>query len=71
MAEFEKQTVTIDDVEYFFEDLPEGVRHALVQIGYTRNMVEESKLETQKYEMMQVGYVQMLKEEMERYKAGE
>lgn len=71
MAEFEKQTVTIDDVDYYYEDLPAGVQHALVQIGYTRNMIEESQLNAQKYEMMQIGYVQMLKEEMEKFKSGE
>jgi hypothetical protein len=71
MAEFEKQAVTIDDVEYFVEDLPEAVQHALVQIGYTRNMIDETKLQVQKYEMMQIGYIQMLKEEMDKYKAGE
>jgi len=71
MAEFEKQLVTIDEVEYYYEDLPQGVQHALMQIGYTRNMVEDSQLNAQKYEMMQVGYVQMLKDEMEKFKAGE
>lgn len=71
MAEFEKQLVTIDEEEYYYEDLPQGVQHALMQIGYTRNMIDESKLEVQKYEMMQIGYVQMLKEEMQKYKSGE
>lgn len=71
MAEFEKQTVTIDDVDYYYEDLPQGVQHAIAQIGYTRNMIEESTLEIQKYEMMQRGYTEMLKEEMEKFKAGE
>ena len=42
-----------------------------MQIGYTRNKAEEMQLEVQKYEMMQIGYVQMLKEEMEKYKSGE
>lgn len=69
--EFEKQAVTIDDVEYYFEDLPKEVQHALLQIGYTRSKVEEMQLEVQKYEMMQIGYVQMLKEEMEKYKSEE
>ena len=71
MAEFEKQLVTIDEEEYYYEDLPQGVQHALMQIGYTRNMIEESQLNAQKYEMMQIGYVQMLKDEMEKYKSGE
>jgi hypothetical protein len=65
--EFEKQQVTIDGVDYYYEDLPKGIQHVLGQIGYARGMKEDTELEVQRYEMMQAGYVVQLKEEMERY----
>jgi|TARA_B110000908_G_scaffold91084_1_gene108145 hypothetical protein len=67
-AEYKKEEVTIDDEVYYFEDLPEQVRHSLVQIGHTRAKIEELELETQRYNMMQSGYVSLLREGMEEFK---
>lgn len=65
----EQQTITIDDVDYVYENLPEQVKHAIVQIQFCRNKMQEAKLEEEKYDMMQIGYVQMLKDGMDAYKA--
>tara|TARA_B110000977_G_scaffold191932_1_gene264740 strand:+ start:547 stop:777 length:231 start_codon:yes stop_codon:yes gene_type:complete len=67
-VEYKKEEVTIDDEVYYFEDLPEQVRHALVQIAHTRSKVEELELDTQRYNMMQAGYVNLLREGMEEFK---
>jgi hypothetical protein len=65
--EFEKQEVTIDDVTYYYEDLPETIRHILGEVSVCRSKKEELEKDIQRADMMQAGYVSALKEEMDKY----
>lgn len=67
MTDEANPTITIDDVDYDWEALPERVRHVINQISYCRGEVERLTLETQRAEMMQRGYTVDLKEAMEEY----
>lgn len=64
----EAQTITIDEVDYEWDSLSEGVKHAVGQIQHCRMQVENARLEVQRCEMMEAGYTAMLKEEMQRMK---
>lgn len=70
-AKFEKHAVTIDEVEYYYEDLPELVQHAITQLSHCTDESNRLKLELQRVEMQQIGYTTMLKEGMEKFKSGE
>ncbi|REK62020.1 MAG: hypothetical protein DWQ49_03970 [Bacteroidetes bacterium] len=63
----EAQTITIDDVEYEWEALPDGIKHIVNQISHCRNEVERLLLETQRMEMMQRGYTSELKDGMKEF----
>lgn len=63
----EGYTVTIDEVDYEWDTLPDDVKHAVNMISTARQKVEDAKLETQQYEMMERGYVIELKEAMARF----
>ena len=63
----EAQTITIDDVEYEWEALPDGIKHIVNQISHCRNEVERLILETQRMEMMQRGYTSELKDGMKEF----
>lgn len=65
----EQNMVTIDDIEYVFEDLPEPVQHTLGQIQYTREQVAKANLEAQRFEMMQRGYIAELADRMRDFQA--
>ena len=65
----EQNTVTIDDVEYIFEDLPEAIQHVLGQIQYSRDAVQNATLEVQRLEMMQRGYIAELADRMREFQA--
>ena len=67
-VEYEKQEVTIDNETYFFEDLPQQVQHGLSQISLVRSRKERAILDVQEIEMMEAGYVNMLKEAMIEFK---
>jgi hypothetical protein len=66
MEEKEKNTVTIDDKEYVFDELSEIVQHCIRQIEEIRVLTDKSALETQRYTMMGRGYTTALAEEMEK-----
>ena len=63
----EGYTVTIDEVDYEWDTLPDDVKHAVNMISASRQKVEDAKLETQQYEMMERGYIIELKEAMARF----
>ena len=63
----EVQTITIDDVEYEWEALPDGIKHIVNQISHCRMEVERLVLETQRMEMMQRGYTSELKDGMKEF----
>lgn len=62
------QIVTIDEVEYKFDDLPYEVKHILSQIQFTRDEAYKAELEKQRADMMQRGYVSELGDAMSRWK---
>lgn len=62
------QIVTIDEVEYKFDDLPYEVKHILSQIQFTRDEAYKAELEKQRAYMMQRGYVSELGDAMSRWK---
>tara|TARA_B110000977_G_scaffold189258_1_gene258494 strand:- start:1044 stop:1259 length:216 start_codon:yes stop_codon:yes gene_type:complete len=64
--EEEKNTVTIDDEEYIFEDLSVPVQHCIRQIEEVRVLADKAALEAQRYTMMIIGYTSTLREEMEK-----
>ena len=66
MMEEEKNTVTIDEKEYVFEELPDTVRHCIKQIEEIRVLADKAALETQRYSMMIRGYTSTLRDEMEK-----
>ena len=61
----EKKTITIDDKEYVFDELPETVQHCCVQIQDVEVLINTASLEVQRYKMMHRGYVATLAECME------
>jgi len=63
----EEGTVTIDEKEYIFDDLPEAVQHCLVQIQEVRNLAATAYIEAQRYEMAQRGYTAELGEQLEKF----
>jgi hypothetical protein len=69
VKEKERATVTIDEEEYIFDDLPEALQHCLVQIQEVRVLTDTASLEVQRYEMMQRGYVADLADQMDAYKS--
>ena len=66
MEEKEKSTVTIDNKEYVFDELPDTVRHCIKQIEEIRVLADKAGLKTQRYSMMIKGYTSALAEEMEK-----
>jgi len=66
MEEKEKNTVTIDDKEYVFDELPDTVRHCIKQIEEIRVLADKAGLKNQRYSMMIRGYTSALAEEMEK-----
>jgi hypothetical protein len=68
---YEKHAITIDNVEYYYEDLPEVVQHSVTQLSHCTDELNRLKLELQRVEMQQIGYTTMLKEGMEQFKSGE
>jgi hypothetical protein len=66
MEQKEKNTVTIDDKEYVFDELSEIAQHCIRQIEEIRVLTDKSALETQRYTMMGRGYTSTLADEMEK-----
>lgn len=63
----ENYTVTIDEVDYEWNALPDDVKHAVNMISVARQKVEDAKLKVQQNEMMERGYIVELKEAMARF----
>jgi len=63
----EVQTITIDDVEYEWEALPDGIKHVINQISHCRGEVDRLQLETERAQMMQRGYTEDLKQGMKEF----
>lgn len=63
----ETQTITIDDVDYEWDALPDGIKHVINQISHSRQEVERLQLEAQRAEMMQRGYTMELQEAMKEF----
>ena len=63
----EGYTVTIDEVDYEWDTLPDDVKHAVNMISVARQKVEDTKLKVQQNEMMERGYIMELKEAMARF----
>ena len=66
MEEKEKNTVTIDDKEYVFDELSEIAQHCIRQIEEIRVLTDKAALETQRCSMMGRGYTAALAEEIEK-----
>ena len=62
----ERNMVTIDDVEYVFEDLPEDVRNILAELSYVNEKINDLAVEQQRHEMMRSGYTAVLGQEMKK-----
>lgn len=62
----ERNMVTIDDVEYVFEDLPQDVQNILAELSYTNEKINDLQVEQQRHEMMRLGYTSKLGEEMKK-----
>jgi len=65
----EQNTVTIDDIEYVFEDLPEEIQNTLAEIQYTRDAMAKAQIEAQRAEMTQRGYIARLADLMSEYRS--
>lgn len=63
----ESRTITIDDVEYEWDALPDGIKHVINQISHCRGEVDRLQLEAQRAEMMQRGYTMELQEGMKEF----
>ena len=61
-----RNLVTIDDVEYVFEDLPQDVQNILAELNYVNEKLNDLQVEQQRHEMMRRGYVTQLAEEMKK-----
>ena len=61
-----RNLVTIDDVEYVFEDLPQDVQNILAELNYVNDKVNNLQVEQQRHEMMRRGYTAQLAEEMKK-----
>lgn len=62
----DRNMVTIDDVEYVFEDLPQDVQNILAELSYTNEKINDLQVEQQRHEMMRLGYTSKLGEEMKK-----
>ena len=62
----DRNMVTIDDVEYVFEDLPEDVRNILAELNYVNEKINDLGVEQQRHEMMRSGYITVLGQEMKK-----
>lgn len=61
-----RNLVTIDDVEYVFEDLPQDVQNILAELSYVNEKINDLQVEQQRHEMMRRGYTAQLGEEMKK-----
>ena len=61
-----RNLVTIDDVEYVFEDLPQDVQNILAELNYVNDKVNDLQVEQQRHEMMRRGYTAQLAEEVKK-----
>lgn len=61
-----RNIVTIDDVEYVFEDLPQDVQNILAELNFINDKVNELNVEVQRHDMMKRGYITQLAEEMKK-----
>lgn len=66
VEQIKKQTVTIDDVEYVFEELPQDVQNILAELSYVNEKINDLDVEKQRHEMMRRGYTAQLAEEMKK-----
>jgi hypothetical protein len=62
----ERNIVTIDDVEYVFEDLPKDVQNILAELSYVSEKINDLQVEQQRHEMMRAGYTTQLAQEMKK-----
>ena len=63
----ETQTITIDEVEYEWEALPDGIKHVINQITHCRGEVERLQLEVERAQAMQRGYTVELQQVMKEF----
>lgn len=66
IEQIKKQKVTIDAVEYVFEDLPQDVQNILAELSYVNDKINDLGVEQQRHEMMKRGYTTQLAEEMKK-----
>jgi hypothetical protein len=62
----ERNMVTIDDVEYVFEDLPQDVQNILAELSYVTDKINDLGVEQQRHDMMRIGYTTKLGELMNK-----
>jgi hypothetical protein len=62
----ERNMVTIDDVEYVFEDLPQDVQNILAELSYVNDKINDLGVEQQRHDMMRIGYTTKLGELMNK-----
>ena len=58
--------VTIDNVEYDWNSLPEDVRNILAELSYVDERINELEVDVQRHRMMKQGYTVQLAEEMKK-----
>ena len=68
MEQEEQSTVTIDEKEYIFDELPKSVQHCCLQLREAEALINTTSLEVERHKMMHRGYVVTLQEEMEKLK---
>ena len=71
MTEQANNVVTIDGVEYNYDELSDGVKYCIAQINDLRAQLDASKARTDQLNMAHDGFINLLKLEMEKPKEGE
>lgn len=61
-----EETITIDDVSYVYNDLPQDVKNILAEMTYCRDTAQQYKVELQRLDMMERGYTTALAEAMKQ-----
>lgn len=64
LNEEQSNTITIDDVEYVYNDLPDKVKIVLSELSYCTTTLNNMQIEFNRLEMMKRGYTMELAEAM-------
>ena len=64
MSEEMPKTVKIDGVDYAYEDLSQNALYAVSQLGSLKDLIEESKRETDRLQMSSNAFSAYLKDEI-------